>query len=166
MKRKILNVLIFIAILIISTFFIVMWQHKAQKSNRITKKETQYILANFGLSEKTISIGGVTLQVEIAQTPKEKATGLSHRSSLAEGRGMLFVFEGESDHSFWMKDMHFLIDIIWINTEKRVVHIERNIAPDTYPQSFRSPIPARYVLEVPAEYAQDVIGIGSLLIIK
>ena len=122
--------------------------------------------ANSGLQQKTISIGKATLQVELAQTPEEKTIGLSHRNSLAEGKGMLFLFENEGKHGFWMKDTHFPIDIIWINAEKKVIHIADNVAPDTYPQSFAPSVPALYVLEVPAGYTKGRITLGSTLVLK
>ena len=61
-----------------------------------------------------IVIGEKTFQVEVASTAFERAHGLSGRNGLAEGTGMLFVFDSPSDQGFWMKDMKFPIDIIWI----------------------------------------------------
>ena len=115
----------------------------------------QHNLANTGLSERNLIVGGHMIQVEVAQEQGEKQTGLSHRSTLLEGKGMLFVFENEGRHGIWMKDMHFSIDIIWINAEYKIVHIEHNISPETYPKSFSSALPARYVLEIPAGYAKN-----------
>ena len=99
------------------------------------------------------------LQVEIAQTPEQQRIGLSHRTKLAEGHGMLFIFNTDDTHSIWMKDMHFPIDIIWIDNTMKVIHIEQNIAPDTYPHSFTPPTPARYVLEVPAGYTKERVAV-------
>ena len=139
-------------------------QRIKQKGVKVTQKRfAQHELANTGLPERTVSVGRATLKVELAQTPKEKMTGLSHRSSLAEGRGMLFLFKNEGSHSFWMKDTHFPIDMIWINARKEVVHIEHDVVPETFPQSFSSPIPALYVLEVPAGYAKNRITVGDIL---
>ena len=123
-------------------------------------------LANSGLEERTLTIGNATLQVEIAQTEKQKMIGLSHRKSLAEGNGMLFMFNTDEKHGIWMKDMHFPIDIVWIDNDMKVVHIEQNIAPDTYPQTFTSPTPARYVLEVPAEYTKGRIMIKDMALLE
>ena len=74
---------------------------------------------------------------------------------LTEGEGMLFVFETDDLHSFWMRDMLFSIDILWIAMDGTVVHIEPSVSPDSFPQTFTPPTPARYVLEVPAGFATE-----------
>ena len=89
-------------------------------------------------------------QVEIAESGGEKRRGLSFRESLPEGSGMLFVYDKEDYYSFWMKDMNFPIDIIWINKEKEVVHIERNLQPcgtDSC-KGYKPSQKAMYVLEI------------------
>lgn len=121
--------------------------------------------ANSGLEEKTLTVGDATLQVEIAQTAEQKITGLSYRPSLAEGRGMLFIFNTDGRHGIWMKDMQFPIDIIWIDAAMKVVHIEKSVAPDTYPQAFTPPTPARYVLEVPAGYTEGRIVVRDTVVL-
>lgn len=95
-------------------------------------------------------VGGTSLQVEIAGTPARIEHGLSGRESLPGGQGMLFVFDRPGLHPFWMKDMHFPIDIVWIAAEKKVVGVTENVTPDTYPQTFWPSTPVRYVLEVNA----------------
>lgn len=111
---------------------------------------------------RTISIEGKPLRVAVADTDALRAQGLSGSSPLAEDEGMLFIFAEDGTYSFWMKDMRYAIDILWIDAEGTVVHIEKNVAPETYPASFTSHSPARYVLEVRAGYAdQHDIQIGS-----
>lgn len=79
---------------------------------------------------------------------------------------MLFVFDEPGHYAFWMKDMRFPIDIIWAGPDGRVVHIEENLSPETYPNSFSSALPAQYVLEVPAGFAQaHAVQLGSTLVI-
>ena len=101
----------------------------------------------------TITIGTTTLQVEVATTEIETQQGLSGRPSLALGSGMLFIFDPPRVPGFWMKDMLFPLDIIFIDQKGRVVTVHKNIAPQTYPTTFRPSVPARYVLEVPAGFA-------------
>lgn len=79
---------------------------------------------------KTIVIRGNKIQLEIADTTEEQKKGLSGRENLAENRGMLFVFAKPDNHSFWMKDVRFPIDIIFLNGEK-VVTIHENAKPMT-----------------------------------
>jgi uncharacterized membrane protein (UPF0127 family) len=100
-----------------------------------------------------LTIGTATVVLEIADTPEALHRGLSGRNSLAEDHGLLFVFPTPDRYGFWMPDMHFAIDIIWLDDKLRVVYIKNDATPDTYPEVFKPDTPARYVLEVPAGYA-------------
>jgi uncharacterized membrane protein (UPF0127 family) len=109
-----------------------------------------------------ITFDGASVRVEIADTDAERAQGLSGHAPLASDEGMLFVFPEEGRYSFWMKDMLFPIDILWLDSAGTVVHIERNVAPESYPTSFTSDSLARYVLEVRAGFATEhEITVGS-----
>ncbi len=124
-------------------------------------------LSASGLAVKTVSVNGIDIQAELAETPVQKILGLSNRQSLKEGRGMLFVYGKPGRQRFWMKDMHFPIDIIWIDGEKVAVHLEREVMPDSYPEVFSPPVLAQYVLEVPAGYSERVgIVVGSRFLWK
>lgn len=91
------------------------------------------------------------INVEIVDTPQSRQLGLSGRESLDENQGMVFVFDNiDTRNCFWMKDMQFAIDMIWLDEEKRVVSIADNVAPETFPQSFCPQEPAKYGLEVGA----------------
>lgn len=105
-------------------------------------------------SISTVTIGTTTVAVEVARDDTSRQRGLSGRASLAEGHGMLFVFEEEGDWGIWMKDMNFPIDIIWAATDGTIVTIEKNVSPETYPKSFYPAQPALYVLEVSAGFAE------------
>jgi len=65
----------------------------------------------------TVTIGGASFTVNLADTPEKRFQGLSSRPVLEEGTGMLFVFQEERQHAFWMKDMRFPLDMIWINAQ-------------------------------------------------
>jgi len=115
----------------------------------------------------TVSIGATHVQVDVVRTPESRQRGLSGRDSLAWGTGMLFVFDEEDFWSFWMKDMNFPIDIIWINKEGIVVTVVPDVSPATYPSSFKPSAPALYVLEVPAGYAAaERIGVGQKVVVQ
>ena len=91
--------------------------------------------------------------------------GLSGRDSLEEHTGMLFMFEADGYHPFWMKGMRFPIDILWMDRYKRVVHIAHAVSPDTYPELFKPSVLSRYVLEVPAGYAErHGVDIGGVFV--
>ncbi|MGB3921718.1 MAG: DUF192 domain-containing protein [Minisyncoccia bacterium] len=114
--------------------------------------------------EGSLVIGGTEVKVEIADTDLERSQGLSGREGLLPNHGMLFVFDAPGYHAFWMKDMKFPIDIIWINADSKVVWIEKNLSPETYPNLFRPKEPAKYVLEVPAGFAEEHgVVIGSVV---
>ncbi|MDP4007425.1 MAG: DUF192 domain-containing protein [bacterium] len=113
-----------------------------------------FIFAAFQGQKKEIQIGETTLKVEVADTNKERSQGLSGRDLIAENEGMLFVFKEPRVYGFWMKDMNFAIDIVWIDSKKKVVGVERNIAPKTFPEVFYPAEPIQYVLEVNAGFAE------------
>ena len=101
---------------------------------------------------------------EVVDTDSSRALGLSGRNEMRENEGMLFVFDYSGKYGFWMKDMLFSIDILWINQNGVVVHIERNISPDSYPQTFINDSEALYVLELSAGGSErNGIFLGSKL---
>lgn len=101
---------------------------------------------------------GLKLTIEFASTPDEIRTGLSYREGLCEGCGLYFVFPDEDIRTFWMRQMRFPIDIIWINRGKvvGVVHDAQPQpgVPESELRTWESPVPARNVLEVPAGFAR------------
>lgn len=108
-----------------------------------------------GGKQQIAVVGGTPVQVEIADTRPARAQGLSARESLTKGSGMLFVYEEPQRPGFWMRDMRFAIDIIWIGADRRVVDITPNLTPDTYPQVFRPNQPIQYVLEINTGFAKE-----------
>ncbi len=101
-----------------------------------------------------ITLDGQTISVTLATTPAEQERGLGGRSGLSDHEGMLFVFPHDAVYKFWMKDMHFAIDMIWMTGDGTIMYIQPNVSPSTYPHAFGPDTPARYVLEVPANFAQ------------
>ena len=117
--------------------------------------------------QRIIIDGNVSIQVEVVTSTKEKAQGLGNRFSLPEGMGMLFQYNQAGEYTFWMKGMHFPIDILWIN-RGAVVHIEKKVPPPRPGTSIRSlpvyghGIKADMILEVPAGYStKKAITVGS-----
>lgn len=107
-----------------------------------------------------LQVAGKTVKLDIARSEEARAKGLGGRESMANNQGMLFVFDKPAVECFWMKDMRFSIDIIWLNTAKQVVHVERNLSPETYPASYCPKLPAKYVVELNAGQA-DKLGIST-----
>jgi uncharacterized protein len=104
------------------------------------------------ISEVNGQIAATPIKLEVANNGITRARGLSNRNQLEEGRGMLFVFTETEKPGFWMKDMRFPIDIIWINDNLKIVEANKNISPNTYPTVFYPTSPVKYVIEVPAGY--------------
>ncbi len=105
--------------------------------------------------KKQLLLNHQLLTVEVAQTPKQISKGLSGRSQLDPNQGMLFIFPTSYKPKFWMKDMHFPLDIIWIKNHQ-IVDFSLNLSPEGHqPQHLYSPSqPVDMVLEVPAGYVQ------------
>lgn len=107
--------------------------------------------------------------VELAETQEERSKGLMYRESLDQDKGMLFIFDQEKEHSFWMKNTLIPLDIIWINKDKEVVDIEKNVQPCVQEECeiFKPNDKAKYVLELNAgESDKTNIKIGDTLIFK
>jgi uncharacterized protein len=95
---------------------------------------------------------GTVIYAELADTPVKRAQGLMFRQALPADRGMLFTFGDTQAWSFWMKNTKVSLDIIWLDTKKKIVHIERNVpvctkTDDSCPQ-YRPNDGAMFVLEV------------------
>lgn len=103
---------------------------------------------------KIVKIAGQDVKVELAITSAEKEKGLSARQGLDENEGMLFVFDKPGEYAFWMKDMNFAIDIVWLDASNQVVHIEKNATPESYPNTFNPGVDAKYVLEVISGFSE------------
>lgn len=115
--------------------------------------------------QKTLSIGSAKIEIEIADDPAERSRGLSGRESLGENEGLLFIFEKPGIYSFWMKEMLFPIDIIWIDQNWAVVEITKNAAPESFPGNFTPRSPAQYVLETNSGFADEAkINLGDEVI--
>jgi uncharacterized membrane protein (UPF0127 family) len=118
------------------------------------------------LPTESLGIDRATFTVEIASTIIQKTNGLSFRPSLAPGHGMLFIFSSPAIQNFWMKDMNFPIDMIWIGGGK-VLGFAQNAAPQPGAQLWQltiysSPDGTDHVLEVPAgTVLEDNIQVGD-----
>lgn len=113
-----------------------------------------YIAFGF-LSDKRVTINGQKLDVTVASTSEARDKGLGGRERLASNQGMLFEFATASKYCFWMQDMKFSIDMIWLDQNKKVVSVKENATPESYPEAFCPDEDAQYVLEVPAGSAKQ-----------
>ena len=105
-----------------------------------------------GFRQINVIVNGVVLVADIAAT-----RGLSVKDSLDENEAMLFVFDEEAEHTFVMKNMKFPIDIIWIDADKTVVHIEHNLQPCSsglFCPTYKPNDDSMYVLETVGGFAE------------
>lgn len=130
-----------------------------------------YFRGNFARAvagEAQVRVGEKVYAVEVADTVSALAQGLSGRDGLASGRGMLFVFNPARVESFWMHDMRFPIDIIWIRDGVvQGVVADAQIPTRFSTPTFVSPGPVEYVLELAAgTAARDGIRVGATVDIR
>jgi uncharacterized protein len=120
-------------------------------------------------SNAEIQVNSTIINAEVVQTKEQLAKGLSGREKLTESQGMLFVLSNNIIPSFWMKEMNFPLDIIWINDNK-IVDISQNVPiPDSsgYLPTFKPCCPSNFVLEVNAGFAlKNNIKIGDGIIVN
>ncbi|MEM9078460.1 MAG: DUF192 domain-containing protein [Bacteroidota bacterium] len=87
------------------------------------------------------------LDIEIADTEYETQTGLMYREGMRDSQGMLFIFKDEAQHSFYMKNTQFSLDIIYIDADLKIASFQKNTIPFNE-TGLPSGVPVQYVLEV------------------
>lgn len=114
-----------------------------------------------------VQIDNLNIKAEVADTNEKRHKGLGGRDSLPQEAGMLFVFEEENFHPFWMKDTKIPLDIIWISSAKEVIDLTPNVAPQPNVSDFelkvyRPRVKARYALEIGAGMAaKNGVSVGD-----
>lgn len=116
-----------------------------------------------GLTSKTttkVQVKTLLIDAKVAGTLPLRKKGLSKVNSLPLDQGMLFLFDHNDKYAIWMKDMRFAIDIIWMDENKRIVQIAKDVPPESGKSDrqltiYKSGLDSRYVLEINA-------GLGSL----
>ena len=157
-KKSLIALLALCIVLALGYFFLISTQTKP--SDTTIKFDHRFRLAEYEIS------------VILAEKPEEKSRGLSGFPSLKEDQGMLFDFTGQNlMPTFWMKDMLFSIDIVWISQGK-VTGFEEYIPKpfsnnDADLKLYTSPTIVDYVLELPAGWVRRHSakkGSGAILI--
>lgn len=157
-EKKVLNKSILVLLVVVAVF-VVLLLVAGKKGAPIAN------IASTVTKQAIVNIGGQNLVAMVADSPIERARGLSGATFLNNKNGMLFEFDEADYHGIWMKGMTIPIDIIFIDEQSRVVSIKENVSPDTYPEVFKPDAPAKYVLEVTAGYvAANKIKIGDTVV--
>jgi uncharacterized membrane protein (UPF0127 family) len=152
-RNKYLLVLLMLGLLVA----VLLWQAQQPQVQPDTIPE--------GFSDGFVMLANQQVNFELADNAAEQAVGLSNKSSIGPNQGMLFAFTEPNIPSFWMKNMQFPIDIIWINGNQ-VVGINPNLQPQPNTlagelPTYSPPQPVNFVLEVQAGWAeQNGVQIG------
>ncbi len=110
-----------------------------------------YLMTALENSKAFVTINQVTIEAKLADTKAKQVRGLSGEDTLSDSQGMLFIFPEYQTRNFWMKDMLFPIDTIWI-LDNKIIGIQKNIPLLQNGQitRYQSPLPVNYALEVKA----------------
>lgn len=110
-----------------------------------------------------VEVGGERFYVEIAADETTRSRGLMFRESLADNAGMLFIFPREAPRAFWMRNTRIPLDILYLDSQLRIVSMSLDTPPCRNRQgrcpNYPSGAPARYVLELNAGTAER-LGVG------
>lgn len=120
---------------------------------------TLFTLFNFlGTKQNKACFKNHCFYLELAITPDERSRGLMFRKSLGPREGMLFIFETEGKHNFWMKNTLIPLDIIWISKNGEVVFIKENAQPckEDYCLAIVPDKDAKYVLEINGGISKEI----------
>jgi len=113
-------------------------------------------------------VGGQLIRLELAKTSQEQRQGLSGRSSLCSDCGMLFIFPTKRMQRFWMKNMNFSLDLIWLDGEK-IVGLSRDLPPagEAPAETYGADQPVDMVLEMKAGAIGRLnLNLGDKIILK
>ena len=119
-------------------------------------RPTSAMSADGPTAQPFVTVNRTRLRVEFALTLPQQAQGLPDRPYLWPWSVNLFVFEEEGTYPFWMNEMDFPSDLVWIAADCSVIHITMNAPPQAPYQTlaelpaYLPPMPARYVLEIHA----------------
>ena len=109
------------------------------------------VLPNLPQSTTDLKLGDGVFRASIAANDTDRAKGLSGVTQLASNQALLMAYPSDSKWGIWMKDMKVPIDIVWLNSDKKVVYIVKNVAPDDSTSVTYTPkTSAKYVVELPA----------------
>lgn len=133
------------------------WLHKDKLSAGIVVLTLLLVVAlgaslaqDFLRPRTTLHLGDGVFRAMVADTDAARQKGLADTDALAINEAMLLVFDRDAQWSIWMRDVEYPIDVVWLDSQKHVVYIVKNMPPHSYPTSFTPDKPARYVVELAA----------------
>lgn len=145
--------LLFLLFFLVISFFAFYFVDNVSNPERISKLNT--------------TVGTKNYELYLAKTSQEIEKGLARFDQIKNNEGMLFVFETPGTYSFWMKDMKFSIDIIFLNEEQKVINTFPNVKFESYQspfdyETYKPDFPAKYVIELKeGEIKENGIKVGD-----
>lgn len=165
-KKKVTSVnlshllLLVFAVIIFGIITAYDYSKRNRSSNQFISRTDSAITENDQNKLAEIKIGDKIINAELANTDALRQRGLSYRENLEENSGVLFIFDTPQIPFFWMKDMNFPLDIIWIN-ENTIVGIDKNVpfpdknTPLNQLPKYSPKEKVNYVLEVNAGFTDN-----------
>lgn len=141
------------------------WTRRVQVETNPTPSDWSTVLASKSDGELVVlQLDQTMIIAEVAKSSTTRARGLSGRAALDPNQGMLFVFPTDIRPGFWMKEMNFPLDFVWLDSNRQITGLTKNIFPDSSPKLFYPPRPIRYVLEINAGLSDQIgLKIGDRL---
>ena len=146
-----LSVLIALAFLLFSVYRPIRKKPSAVQNTTVSKSAPAFRKDGTLTIHRSQNSSPLVIDIEIADSEDERMRGLMDRLSLPDFAGMFFIFEEDEPRSFWMKNTFISLDIIYIDSDKEIVSIQKYTQPKTT-FSIPSEKPAKYVLEVNAGF--------------
>lgn len=98
-----------------------------------------------------LQLGDGVFKARLVTNETDRSKGLAGVTQFDSDQALLMVFPDQEKWGIWMKDMKIPIDIVWLNSDKKVVYAVTNVSPDlSTSQTFTPKLPAKYVVELPA----------------
>ena len=120
--------------------------------------------ANVYEESSILKLNSKEISLIISNNNNSRTTGLSGMDLLPLDKAMLFVFNETGLYGIWMKDMKFPIDIFWLNEQKKIISIQKDVSPNTYPKVFYPKSEISYVIETNSGFAdENNLKVGNIL---
>lgn len=155
MKKKALTSLGIVVILAAGVFFVVRFYplHNSGEGGSPSGEPGEVVTnEHLPVSASLQLENGEKINLRVADSPDERQLGLSYFKSLPQDEGMLFLFDKLGTYPFWMKDMNFPLDIIWLKKTKNdtyeIVFVAHDVSPKSYPQNINPYVSSDTVLEI------------------
>ncbi|MFA6158920.1 MAG: DUF192 domain-containing protein [Candidatus Paceibacterota bacterium] len=157
-KKKLIVFVLVLAVIATASLFIA----HTSVSKSLSVSHPQYSLQRI-----QAKLGGEAFEVMVASTTAEQELGLGGLTGLKQNEAMIFPNRTSDLYGFWMKDMLFSIDIVWLDENFDIVTVDGSLSPDTYPKIFFPQKPSRYVIELPAGTVERLgVTVGNHLEIE